>query len=167
VVFAVAPTSASLQFPSGDWRRESYCAHLEKCVPNVSPIVVLCVDDDPRALIARSLLLSAAGYDVQTASSSDAALRIFRRCQADVVIADQFLPSMNGFALAAEIKTLKPEALVVLLTASTELISVLEHTDLILTKCIAPQQFLATIEKLVASRGLYLPHDPEVDGKAQ
>jgi CheY-like chemotaxis protein len=84
-----------------------------------------------------------------------------------LVIADQFLPSMNGFALAAEIKTLKPEVLVVLLTASAEFISGPEQTDLILTKCMAPQQFLATIEKLAASRGLYLPHDPELDGKAQ
>jgi CheY-like chemotaxis protein len=158
-------TSEILSFSSGDCRGASAFAHLEKCVPNVTPIVVLCVDDDARALMVRSLLLSVAGYDVKTASSSDAALNIFGRCPADVVIADQFLPRMNGTALAAELKGMKPEVLVVLLTCSTEPPSKLEQTDLILTKCMEPQQFLATIEKLVASRGLYLPRDPEVDGK--
>jgi CheY-like chemotaxis protein len=135
-------------------------------VPNVKPIVVLCVDDDARALMVRSRLLSVAGYDVQTASSSDAALSIFRRCRADVVIADQFLPGMNGIGLAAELKKLKAGVLIVLLTFSTDPLATCAQADLILTKCMDPQQFLAAIEKLVASRGLYLPRDPELDGKA-
>lgn len=135
-------------------------------MPNVNPIVILCVDDDARALMARSLLLSVAGYDVQTAASSEAALRIFPRCLVDLVIADQFLPRMNGPALAAALKALKPELLVVLLSASTELPLNVEQADLILTKCMEPQQFLAIIEKLLASRGFYLPRDPAVDGKA-
>lgn len=141
--------------------------YLEMCVPKVIPIVILCVDDDARALTIRSRLLSVAGYDVQTASSSDAALNIFRLCRADVVIADQFLPRMNGIALAAELKKLNPGVLIVLLTASAEPSSRFAQTDLILTKCMEPEQFLASIEKLVASKGLYLARDPEVDGKAQ
>jgi CheY-like chemotaxis protein len=135
-------------------------------MPNVKPIVVLCVDDDPRALLVRSRLLSAAGYDVQTASSSDAALSIFRRRQADVVISDQFLPRMNGIALAAELKKVNAGVLIVLLAGSTEPPSTFAQTDLILTKCMEPEQFLASIEKLVATKGLYLARDREVDGKA-
>jgi hypothetical protein len=40
---------------------------MEKCVPKVTPTAILCVDDDSRAMMARSLNLSVAGYDVQTA----------------------------------------------------------------------------------------------------
>jgi CheY-like chemotaxis protein len=119
-----------------------------------------------RALMVRSLLLSVAGYDVQTASSSDIALRIFRGRLPDVVIADQFLPGMNGLVLATELRKLKPEVQVVLLTGSTEPPLEAAQADLILTKCMDPQQFLAAIERLVASQGLYLPRDPELDGKA-
>jgi len=139
---------------------------MEKFLSSVKPIVVLCVDDDPRALMIRSLLLSVAGYDVQTASSSDAALRIFQRCLADVVIADQFLPHMNGFELAAELKKLKPQVQVVLLTSGTEASPQFECIDLILAKCMDPQRFLLTIENLLASRGLFPPRDPKANGKA-
>jgi len=52
---------------------------MEKCVSKVNPTVILCVDDDPRGLLACRLILSIAGYDVFTAASGDAALRIFRR----------------------------------------------------------------------------------------
>ncbi len=117
-------------------------------------------------MTVRSRLLSVAGYDVQTASSSDAAVRIFRRCRPDVVIADQFLPGMNGIALAAELKKLNAGVLIVLLTFSTDPPSGLAQADLILPKCMDPEQFLASIAKLVASKGLYLACDPEVDGKA-
>lgn len=139
---------------------------LEQCVSNLKPIVLLCVDDDARALMVRSLLLSIAGYDVQTAASSDAALRIFRRCMPDLVVADQFLPRMDGPALASEMKGIKPDTLVVLLTSITDSASKPAAADLLLTKCMEPPQFLATIEKLLASRGLYLPPDPKVDGRA-
>ena len=114
----------------------------------------------------RSLLLSVAGYDVQTASSSDAAIRIFQRCLADVVIADQFLPHMDGIGLATELKKTKPEVQVVLLTSGMEPLSQPEQIDLILAKCIDPQEFLAVIENLIARRGLFLPRDPEINGKA-
>jgi len=159
-------TAANLISPPNDWRNGSPFTHLENCLFNVKPIVVLCVDDDARALMVRSLLLAVAGYDVKTASSSDAALSVFGRFPADVVIADQFLPRMDGIALATEFKKMKPDVLIVLLTGSTELVANPEQSDLILTKCMEPELFLATIEKLVANRGLYLVRDPEIDGKA-
>ena len=58
--------------------------------------------------MVRSLILSVAGYEVQTASTGDAALRIFHHSHIDLVIADQHLPGINGWTLAAEMKKLKP-----------------------------------------------------------
>ena len=128
-------------------------------------IVVLCVDDDARALMVRSLILFAAGYGVQSASSGEAALRIFRHSHVDLVILDERLHGIDGPALAALMKRLKPEVLVVLLTGGLELPSSAGRADMALIKCMQPPQFLATIEKLVSTRGLYLVREPETNGR--
>jgi CheY-like chemotaxis protein len=138
---------------------------MEKCVLEERSIVVLCVDDDARALMVRSLILSVAGYEVQTASTGDAALRIFHHSRIDLVIADQHLPGIDGLTLAAEMKKLKPEVVVVLLTGAADLPLDKGTADMVVIKCTEPPQFLATIENLVASRGLYLLHNPEINGR--
>jgi len=140
---------------------------MEKCVQKERPIVVLCVDDDARALMVRSLILCAVGYDVQSASSGEAALRIFRHSHVDLVILDERLHGIDGPALAALMKGLKPEVLVVLLIGGPELLSSADRADMVLRKCMAPPQFLATIENLVATRGLYLVCEPEANGRVQ
>lgn len=121
-------------------------------MPNVTPTVVLCVDDDPRAMMARALILSLAGYDVQTAASSDAALSIFRRSQIDLVIADHFLPGVNGAALAGAMKKIRPEIQFVLLMVTAEPPSGAEQVDLVLMKGMDPQQFLDDIQRLLNRR---------------
>jgi CheY-like chemotaxis protein len=140
---------------------------MEKFVLEETSIVVLCVDDDARALLVRSLILSVAGYEVQTASTGESALRIFRHSRIDLVIADQDLPGIDGLTLAAEMKKVKPEVLVVLLNAAAELPLDKGAADLALIKCTEPPRFLATIENLVATRGLYLLHDLEINGRVQ
>ncbi len=125
---------------------------MEKCVPEATPTVVLCVDDDPRAMMARSLILSVAGYDVQTASSCEAALRIFRRSKVDLVIADHFLPGLKGTELADAMKKIKPEVLFVLMTVTPESPSGADRVDLILVKGMDPQQFLDDVEHLLTNR---------------
>lgn len=125
---------------------------MEKCVPQVTPTVVLCVDDDPRAMMARSLILSVAGYDVQTASSSEAALSIFCRSSVDLVIADHFLPGLKGTELADAMKKIKPGVLFVLMTVTPESPSGADQVDLVLVKGMDPQQFLDDVERLLSSR---------------
>lgn len=121
-------------------------------MPKVTPTVVLCVDDDPRAMMARSLILSVAGYDVQTASSSEAALSIFRRSSVDLVIADHFLPGLQGTELACAMKNIKPEVLFVLMMVTPEPPSGAEQVDLVLVKGMDPQQFLDDIQRLLSNR---------------
>jgi CheY-like chemotaxis protein len=125
---------------------------MEKCVPKVTPTVVLCVDDDSRAMMARSLILSVAGYDVQTAASSESALSIFRRSPVDLVIADHFLPGMSGAELASAMKKIKPEIQFVLLMVTPEPPSGAEQVDLVLMKGMNPQQFLDDIQGLLIKR---------------
>lgn len=120
-------------------------------MPEAIPIVILCVDDDPKALMARRLVLSSAGYDVLTASSGEDALSILRRRDVHLVIADAFLPRFTGAELTTAIKRYNPRVRVVLLTGAPELPSA-GQADLILIKGRAPSNFLAEIAKVIAGQ---------------
>lgn len=115
-----------------------------------SPIVILCVDDEPTILAVRKLLLSTAGYEVLTAIDGESALRTFVQNHVDLVITDQFLPDNTGGRLAAEMKRLKPEIPVVLYTGLMDAPADAEQVDLILPKGMGPPEFLSAIGKLVA-----------------
>jgi len=122
---------------------------MEKFLSEAKPVVILCVDDDPRALLARRLVLSSAGYDVLTASSGEDALRVLRHRDVDLVVADAFLPRLTGAEMTAAIKRHNPRIRVVLLTAAPEPPSA-ALADLILIKGRAPANFLAEIAKVIA-----------------
>jgi CheY-like chemotaxis protein len=116
------------------------------------PSVILCVDDEPTALLVRRLLLSIAGYDVLTAANRDAALSTLRRNHVDLIITGHFLPDSAWVQVAAEMKRLKPEVPIVLLSGALELPSGSENADLVLPKGLDPSQFLAAIANLIARR---------------
>jgi CheY-like chemotaxis protein len=118
----------------------------------VMPVTILCVHDDQRALMARSLVLSIAGYDVQTATSADAAIRLFARYDIDIVVADHSLAVTNGAQLTSLMKEVEPELQIVLLADTMEEPSMAEHVDLVLPLCMEPEQLLTAIGKLVAKR---------------
>jgi len=133
-------------------------------VSKVNPTVILCVDDDPAGLMARRLVLSIAGYEVLTACSGEAAVRILGSHHVDLVITDHFLPGFAGAEIMLSMKQLKPEVLVVLLTGTPVLPPGTELADLILIKGIAPPEFLAAIAKLVETRQDPAGVNPQGDG---
>lgn len=112
--------------------------------------VILCVDDEPAGLTARRLLLSIAGYTVLTAASGRGALKLLSCNHVDLVITDHLLPDLTGADLASEMKRLKPEVQIVLLTGLVELPPGYEHVDLLLTKGMTPPEFLDQIAKVLA-----------------
>ena len=114
-----------------------------------SPLI-LCVDDEASGLTARRLLLSIAGYTVLTAPSGTAALRLFACNHVDLVITDQLLPDLTGAELVSEMKRIKPEVPVVLLTGLVDPPPGFEHADLFLTKGMTPPEFLAEIANLIS-----------------
>jgi CheY-like chemotaxis protein len=133
---------------------ERSCCVTEKRVPKVAPTVILCIDDDPKALMARSLLLSIAGYEVRTAASAEAGWNLFRNSRVDVVLTEQYLQGMKGAQIARPMKSLKPEILFVLLNGAFDPPTETDDVDLILMKCLGPSVFLRSIEKLIARRKL-------------
>jgi two-component system cell cycle sensor histidine kinase/response regulator CckA len=102
----------------------------------------------------RKLTLSAAGYDVLTATDGESALRAFIQDHVDLVITDQFLPDNTGGQLAAEMKRLKPKVPVILYTGMMDAPADARNFDLILSKGMAPPEFLAAIGKVVAKSQL-------------
>ncbi len=102
--------------------------------------------------MARSLLLSIAGYEVRTAASAEAAWQLFRSTRVDLVLADQYLPGMKGAQIAGPMKHLKPEVLFVLLDGAFDPPTDASDVDLTLMKCLDPAVFLQSIQKLIARR---------------
>ena len=119
--------------------------------PSVGPEhpVVLCIDDDELALRVRKLLLSSAGYDVLTASSGEAGLEMLKQNPVNLVIADHFLSAKTGTEIAKEMKELKPEVPILIVSGSDEAPGGLEFVDGFLPKAEAPNVLLDTVARLL------------------
>ena len=66
---------------------------------------ILIVDDETDARHLLDYNFSAAGFEVITASSGDAALRSAARYKPDVILLDIVLPDMDGFAVCRRLRT--------------------------------------------------------------
>jgi len=65
---------------------------------------VLVVDDAPDVAEMVGVMMTVAGYDVETALSASAALELAARASFDVVISDIGMPFMNGYELAERLR---------------------------------------------------------------
>jgi len=116
------------------------------------PFVVLCVDDDHTSLTVRRLLLSIAGYTVLTATTAESALKLFVCNRVDLVITDHSLADYTGAELTVQLKQLKPEVPVVVLSAWIEPLPGYDRADLLLNKGMTPEEFLAEIKGLLSTK---------------
>jgi CheY-like chemotaxis protein len=110
---------------------------------------ILCIDDDPVALRVRKLLLGGAGYEVLAAASGEAGLDILKQNAVDLVIADHFLSAKTGTEIAREMKELKPNVPILIVSAAAETLSGLEFADGFVPKGGAPDALLATVASLL------------------
>ncbi len=78
---------------------------------------VLVVDDDlaTREMVEEMLL--EAGFQVQTADSAAAAIQVSKGREFGAILTDLHMPGMDGLGLLAELRELRPETPVVLMTA--------------------------------------------------
>jgi two-component system response regulator HupR/HoxA len=91
----------------------------------VEPATVLVVDDEPRVLDALEAIL-AADFRVLRAESGDDALRILGADDVSVIITDQRMPGMTGVELLRRSQEVTPDAVRVVLTAYTDVDSLME-----------------------------------------
>lgn len=83
----------------------------------IGPATILCIDDEEPGLVVRKMLLEQVGYRVLTARSGMEGIRLFQTESADVVVLDYWMSGMNGVATARELKRLKPDLPIIILSA--------------------------------------------------
>jgi two-component system NtrC family response regulator len=78
---------------------------------------VVVIDDEVNAAAALETLLQEDGYEVSAAHDARAGLLLLERQDPDVVLTDLRMPGMDGLELLAKVKQVRPETMVVLMTA--------------------------------------------------
>jgi len=116
------------------------------------PPLLLCIDDAEVALRVRKLLLTSAGYRVLTAASGEEGLELFKQNPVDLVIADHFLSNKTGVEIAEEMKELRPEVPILIVSAAAEPPEGLEFLDGFLSKGEGPDALLDSIAGLLRTR---------------
>jgi DNA-binding NtrC family response regulator len=79
---------------------------------------ILLIDDESHNREALTLLLSHAGYQVQSAASGEEALKILQETPFEIVITDLFLPGVSGIDILKRVKEDSPFTNVILITGN-------------------------------------------------
>jgi two-component system NtrC family response regulator/two-component system response regulator HydG len=78
---------------------------------------VVVIDDETNAVAALETLLREDGYEVAGAHDARSGLALLERTDADVVLTDLRMPGMDGLELLAKVKEMRPETMVIVMTA--------------------------------------------------
>jgi two-component system NtrC family response regulator/two-component system response regulator HydG len=78
---------------------------------------VIVIDDEVNAAAALETLLREDGYEVAKANDARSGLALVEQQEPDVVLTDLRMPDMDGLELLSRIKQLRPETMVILMTA--------------------------------------------------
>ena len=116
--------------------------------PRVSQRHILCIDDDAAILFCEKALLEKYGYSVITAASAQQGLGLVTMYEFDAVLLDYSMPDMNGCDVAFEIKRVRPELVVILLSGSEVPTYALVLVDAFIFKPDTSRELLPTIAAL-------------------
>ena len=116
----------------------------------VKPPLILCIDDADIALRVKKFLLASVGYNVMTANTAETGFEPFRQHHIALVIADHFLSGKSGTEIAREMKQLKPEVPILIVSAAAEKPDGLEFADGFIEKCMPADVLLDAIAHLLA-----------------
>lgn len=84
---------------------------------NREQITVLIVEDEASIRRFIAINLTRSGFKVLEAESGEEALQLFTLHRPEVVILDIMLPGQDGFAVCPKLREIRPEAVIVMLTA--------------------------------------------------
>ena len=120
--------------------------------------VVLCIDHNRDVLECERVFLESFGYTVLTAPSGSEGLELASTHSVDVVILDYFIPAMNGQEVAIELRRLRPQAPIILLTEGLGVPEQALHlVDALVAKDRLASQLLPTIVHLYGRARIELP----------
>jgi CheY-like chemotaxis protein len=95
------------------------------------------VDDNGLGLVARKSVLEELGHRITIASTAEDALELFTRQPFELLITDFKLPKMNGVELTAQIRKVRADIPVILISGFTDALGLNEATtgaDLVIQK---------------------------------
>jgi CheY-like chemotaxis protein len=126
------------------------CWQEAKLIPThpVSQKLILCIDDNAAVLSYEKALLERSGYSVITAASGEQGLGLVTVHEFDAVLLDYSMPDMNGCDVAFEIKRVRPQLAVILLSGSEVPTYALVLVDAFILKPDASRELLPTIAAL-------------------
>ncbi len=116
------------------------------CPP--SKKIILCIDDDDSILRFEKALLERSGYKVLTAASALEGLKLATTCMCDAVLLDYQMPGMNGHEVASEIRLVRPNLVIILLSGNEVPKQALALVDAFVPKLESSQQLLPMIAEL-------------------
>ncbi len=124
----------------------------------MSSISILWADDEIDLLRLHVRFLEEKGISIRTTNSGDGAIDWVKQEQYDIVFLDEQMPGMSGLEALAEIKRLKPETPVVMITKSEEEFIMEEAIGSkisdYLIKPVNPNQILLSIKKILDQKRL-------------
>jgi DNA-binding response OmpR family regulator len=117
--------------------------------PEATSAVVLCIDDNQNMLDCERAFLENVGYTVLTAPSADRGLELASMYSVGVVVLDSFMATTNGQEVALELRRLRPQAPIILLTEGAGVPDqTLSLVDALIAKDSMSSQLLPTIAHL-------------------
>jgi CheY-like chemotaxis protein len=113
--------------------------------------IVLCIDDNEDVLECEKAFLECFGYTVLTAPSAAKALEMASTHWVDVVIVDYVMPEMNGHEVALEMRRIRPQAPIIMLSGAVDVPEqALKSVDAFIPKDQLASQLLNAIVQLQA-----------------
>jgi DNA-binding response OmpR family regulator len=118
---------------------------------------ILIVDDEPDLHEVLRTRLEKEGFIVHDAFEGVTALRLTQEVNPDVVIIDVMMPGMDGFEVCQRIKTLHPQAKIIVYTAKIEGVNagraIAAGADLFSIKTQGLVLLLSSIRRLLGPKG--------------
>ncbi|MFH2058321.1 MAG: hybrid sensor histidine kinase/response regulator [Pseudomonadota bacterium] len=84
--------------------------------PEIANIKILLVDDEPGIRNVLKITLESSGYDVCLAKDGETGVAVFKKENPGIVITDIKMPGIDGIELLKQIKQLKPDTEVIMIT---------------------------------------------------
>jgi CheY-like chemotaxis protein len=130
----------------------------------VSKPFILCVDDEELGLQIRRAVLERAGYSVRTALNGREGLDAFSSDPVDLVVLDYSMPGMHGGDVALEMRRLRPQVPIILLSAYVNLpAEVTRIVDCSMLKGDGPELLLSKIQEFLAERAGGINRDEDTE----
>lgn len=123
---------------------------------------VLWVDDEIDHLKSLILFLESRGYKVTPATNGDDGVALVRENDYDLVLLDEMMPGKDGLTTLEEIKEIKPNLPVIMVTKSEEEMlmeqAIGKKIDDYLTKPVNPSQILSASKRLLEAKRIRESH---------